>query len=365
MHARRLTSTYFAVSFLTILLIVSCTLAPTPPASPTPSPAPTLTATPTPEPAVDAFTMNGRLEHTINMANALEAPYEGDWGLVLKEDYFRLASQRGFTAIRLPVRWNAHALETAPYTIDPAFFKRIDWAVQQAFENNLAIVVNIHHYEEELALDPTGHQARFLALWEQIAEHYQDYPNSLLFEPMNEPNGLMTPKHWNDLIALVVPVIRATNPTRNIVIGPADWNSLNDLDELSLPADDRHIIVTFHFYQPFQFTHQGAEWMPGSDSWLGTEWKASSAEKQAIQFDFNIVDKWAKDNNRPIFLGEFGAYSKADMNSRVLWTAFIAREAEKRNFSWGYWEFGAGFGVYDPAAGKWNDGLAQALLPNP
>jgi len=336
-------------------------------ALPTPTVIPTSTfipaPTPTPEPPLDAFTMNQSLARTVNLGNALEAPNEGEWGVTLKEEYFQLIHQKGFTAVRLPVRWNAHALKEAPYTIDPEFFKRVDWAVEQALANDLAIIVNIHHYEEELALDPTGQQARFLALWKQIAEHYQSYPNALLFEPLNEPNGGLNAKHWNDLIALTLPVIRATNPTRNVVIGPANWNNVGELDELSLPAEDQHIIATFHFYNPFQFTHQGAEWVQGSASWLGTEWKGSSAEKQLLQFDLNKVEQWSKDNQRPIFMGEFGAYSKADTDSRVRWTTFMAREAEARNFSWGYWEFCSGFGLYDQTTGQWREALVQALIP--
>jgi len=318
--------------------------------------------TPTSEPEVDAFIMNQRLARTVNLGNALEAPIEGEWGVTLQEEFFQLIAQKGFTAVRLPVRWSAHAMKEVPYTLDPEFFKRVDWAVEQAFANDLAIAVNMHHYEE-MALDPVGHQERFIAIWKQIAEHYQSYSNDLLFEPMNEPNGGLNAGQWNNLIALTLPVIRANNPTRNIVIGPANWNSADNLDELILPAEDRHIIVTFHFYNPFQFTHQGAEWVTGSESWMGMEWKGSSAEKQLLQFDLNKVEQWSKDNQRPIFLGEFGAYSKADMESRIRWTSFIAREAEAHNFSWSYWEFCAGFGLYDQATGHWREDLVQALIP--
>jgi len=345
-HSSPLRTATIRLAFVLMFIVAACTAAPTP----------------TPEPPVDAQTMNQHLARTVNLGNALEAPNEGEWGVTLKEEFFQLIREAGFTAVRLPVRWSAHALEAAPYTIDPEFFKRVDWAVEQAFANNLAIVVNMHHYEA-MALDPTEHQARFTALWQQIAEHYQSYPNALLFEPMNEPNGLVSAKRWNDLIAATLPVIRATNPTRNIVIGPAEWNDLQALDELTLPANDQHLIVTFHYYRPFQFTHQAAEWVQGSAGWLGTEWTASSAQKQLVQYDFKLVGQWAKDNQRPVFLGEFGAYSKADMDSRARWTAFVAREAEAQGFSWSYWEFCAGFGVYDLASGQWNELLVQALIP--
>ncbi len=318
---------------------------------------------PTQEPPIDAFTMNQRLARTINISNALEAPSEGAWGVTIQDEYFQIIHDAGFTAVRLPVRWSAHALKEAPYTIEPAFFQRMDHVINQAMSQDLAVIVNMHHYEE-IALDLDAHQKRFIALWQQIAGHYQSYPSTLLFEPMNEPNGAVVGSRWNKLLAATLPVIRATNPTRNLVIGPAQWNDLRALNELELPSDDQHIIVTFHYYQPYQFTHQAADWVQGSASWLGTAWKGSSTEKQYVQYDFKIVTQWAKENQRPIFLGEFGAYSKADIESRARWTAFIAREAEKQGFSWSYWEFCSGFGVYDPTNNEWVEPLLRALIPN-
>ena len=228
---------------VTILIVSACSASP----KPTPTPNPTTALTATAEPGRDAFTMNRRLGKTVNLGNALEAPNEGEWGVTLREEFFQVISQKGFTAIRLPVRWSAHALKEAPYTVDREFFKRVDWAIEQAFSNHLAIVVNMHHYEE-MALDPKGHQERYLALWKQIAEHYQSYSNELLFEPLNEPSGILNDKYWNDLLALTIPMIRASNPTRNLVIGPASSNSPDHLEKLMLPAEDLHIIVTFHFY---------------------------------------------------------------------------------------------------------------------
>ncbi|MBN1411035.1 MAG: hypothetical protein JW969_09325 [Spirochaetales bacterium] len=62
-------------------------------------------------------------------------------------------------------------------------------------------------------------------------------------------------------------------------------------------------------------------------------------------------------------MGEFGAYSKADPESRVRWTAFLAREAEARGIFWTYWEFCSGFGVYNSGTGKWRKELLDALVP--
>src|SRR5689334_6429272 len=81
-----------------------------------------------------------KLGRGMNFGNALEAPNEGEWGVTLKADYFRAIKEAGFDTIRLPVRWSAHAQADAPYTIDPVFAKRIDWAIDQAVANKLNII---------------------------------------------------------------------------------------------------------------------------------------------------------------------------------------------------------------------------------
>jgi len=119
------------------------------------------------------------------------------------------------------------------------------------------------------------------------------------------------------------------------------------LAKLKLP-EDANLIVTVHYYSPFEFTHQGAEWADAKVRDLkGIKWEGTDAEMAALRKDLDTAAKWAKENKRPVFLGEFGAYSKGDMDSRAKWTRAVAREAEARGFSWAYWEFGAGFGAYD------------------
>jgi len=350
---------------LCLLIATGCSMnTPNPTNTPAPLPAssPKPTQTITPEGLVDPFEQNKLLGRGVNLGNALEAPNEGEWGMVLQEEYFGLIKGAGFDSVRIPIRWSTHASQTPPYTIDPAFFERVDWAVNQAIQNDLQVVINMHHYEE-IFKEPAAQQERFLALWGQIAAHYKDYPTSLVFEILNEPNNMLTTRLWNSLLVEALAKIRPTNPDRNIIIGPAEWNSLYKLNDLILPEDDRHIIVTFHYYLPFHFTHQGAEWAEGSEAWMGTTWEGTQDQQKALELDLNIAANWAKQNNRPLYLGEFGAYSKADLDSRARWMNFVARQAEARGMSWAYWEFGAGFGIYERQLKIWMKPLLNALIP--
>ncbi len=297
----------------------------------------------------------------VNLGNALEAPKEGAWGVTLEGKYFDLIRKAGFDSVRIPVRWNAHAEEAAPYTIDPELFARVDWAVENALARDLKAVVNIHHYDA-IMKDPDGHRERFLALWEQIAGHYKDCPPELAFELLNEPHAKLTAGKWNRMLAEAIRVVRRTNPARKIVVGPVGWNAIKELPSLELPEEDRNLVVTVHYYEPFKFTHQGANWVGGqADQWLGTRWMGTPSEKRAVVRELDAAIAWAVEHRRPILLGEFGAYSKADIQSRARWTRFVAEEAARRKMGTAYWEFCSGFGVYDPDRGAWREPLLEAL----
>ena len=303
---------------------------------------------------------NKRLGRGINLGNALEAPNEGEWGVKLKPEYFTAIKEAGFQTVRLPVKWSAHAKAEAPYTIDAKFFARVDWAIEQALANKLNIIVNVHHYGE-MDSQPDAHLARLVGLWEQIASHYREQPAGVYFEILNEPHEKLIEAKWNQAIPPLLAAIRKTNPTRPVIVGPAFWNAIWALDKLELPAD-KNLILTVHYYDPHQFTHQGAPWAAGADKWKGKKWTGSETEQAEIQKAFAKAADWAKRHELPVLLGEFGAYQEADLESRVRWTKFIVHEAEKQGFSWSYWEFCSGFGAYDPAKDVWRLELKQALL---
>jgi len=309
----------------------------------------------------DIYAANKRLGRGVNLRNALEAPTEGAWGVTLKAEYFKAIKDAGFDSVRLPVKWSAHAQAEPPYTIDPKFFERVDWAIDQALQNQLNIVVNVHHYDE-MDADPDRHLPRLVGLWEQIAARYKDRPAGVYFELDNEPHDKLIAAKWNAAVPKLLAAVRKTNPTRPVIVGPVQWNSIRALDGLQLPEGDRNLIVTVHSYEPFEFTHQGAPWAKGSDKWKGRKWTGSDAEKADVRKRFEQAAAWAKKHDRPVFLGEFGAFSAADMDSRARWTRFVAREAERLGWSWAYWEFCAGFGVYDPKADMWREPLKAALL---
>ncbi|MBN1799736.1 MAG: cellulase family glycosylhydrolase, partial [Spirochaetales bacterium] len=317
--------------------------------------------------ASPAVSMPTPLFRGINLSNTFDAPYEGAWGegALMQEAYFQVIKDADFDHIRIPVRWSAHAEETAPYTIDPEFFDRIDWAIDNTISRGMTAVIDMHHYEEFNA-DPESQRERFIALWGQIAEHYKGYPDNLYFELYNEPglSALFTVEFWNDAVKDVYNLIRTTNPTRYIVIGTVQWKDEREGSvQLELPDNYTNIILTFHPYIPWDFCFQQVEWMENPPP--ASEWNGTLEQREHIIEFLNIYTQWrAVHSDVPLWNGEFCVHM-ADMDSRVRWNTFISRECEKRGIAHTYWGFmNDEPALYDTTAGEWEKvDILHALLP--
>lgn len=313
-----------------------------------------------------AFALNQKLGRGINLGNMFEAPTESGWGNPYRPDYFRRIASLGFKHVRIPVRWDTpeRTMLSAPYTVSPTFLNRLKGVIDDAHQQGLYVIINMHHHEE-LFSDPEKIKPRFLSQWTQIAGFFKEYDDRLLFEVLNEPHGGLTPERWNQYFAESLAIIRQTNPTRMVVMGMPLYGGLAGVPYLQLP-EDPYLIVSPHYYNPFRFTHQGAGWAGNeASSWLGTPWRGLQAEREEVMNEFEAVIRLSKEKNVPVHVGEFGTYHKADLDSRVRWSNFLARWFEEQGFSWAYWEFSAGFGVFNPATGQYLQPLVDALTVSP
>jgi endoglucanase len=335
-----------------------------------------------------------RLNRGMNLGDALDAPSEGAWGVRLSATDFSAVKRAGFDHVRLPIRFNAHAGATSPYTVLPQFFERVDWAIHQALDSGLAIVLDFHHYEELMA-DPEAHRERFLGIWRQIAERYENQPGAVAFELLNEPCDALVASVWNEILADALKIVRATNPSRTVVVEGVFWASAKNLrDTLVVPDGDPNLVGSFHMYQPMLFTHQGADWMPGEyqthgvlfpgppetpivpvDAASAVAWVRNWFDRYnrepadtnpctvgAITEQLDMARTWGDRHHLPVYMGEFGADDVGDPTSRAAWTRATRVEAERRGFGWAYWDDGGRFRILDRATGQWVPFLKAALL---
>jgi endoglucanase len=367
--------------------------APTTPATSPPTAAPLDKNLPRPDVIAKSAPLPG-FTKGINLGNCLDAPAEGAWGTVISEKHFAMAEAAGFDHVRLPVRFSTPERmdATAPYAIKEDFFKRVDFALEQAHQHHLSLIIDVHHFNE-MNKDPAANKERLYAIWRQVGERYAKQPATVAFEILNEPTEKLEPKLLNEISKETIKIMRAKNPKRIIFADSYFWADAKRLAELELPKDP-NVVAQFHMYQPILFTHQGAPWMdppfqtrgvifpgPGpapvtplpaaaKESWVAEWFKGYNEQPAATNpggpktvFEyFDAAAKYVKATGKRVYLGEFGAVEYADEQSRENYVWLVRTEAERRGIGWAYWDDGGGFKVMNPVAGTWNEGLKKALL---
>ena len=330
--------------------------------------------------------------HGVNLGNYLEVPPGQNWGVTVSADEFVAMKREGFDHVRVPVGWHHHAGAAPDYTIAPEFFARVDFVATNVIANKMAVMINIHHFDE-LDKDPAAATAEFLKIWQQLAAHYKNFPRQLAFELDNEPHDHATAAMMNPIYARAIAEIRALDPQRTFFVEPSNWGNIDELKNLVLPPDD-NVIVSVHGYDPFHFTHQGASWtsadfkqsgvvFPGPPArplvpdmslapkpwvldWfkkynsLPTEQNPSSPAAFAGKLKF--VHAWSEHYGRPVHLGEFGAIAKADEQSRANFYAAFRRTAEQEQLGWCVWDWSAIFRYWDNQKKTALPGMHAALF---
>jgi endoglucanase len=295
----------------------------------------------------------------VNMGNHLEAPKEGAWGgRLIADDDFEIIAKAGFNTIRLPVRWSTHAAKKAPYTIDKVFMARIKHFVGRARAAGLNVILNSHHFDE-IHENPAKHAPKLAGMWRQIATTFAREPNEhVWFEIENEPHNKFD--HTNLLKTLnpALAAIRATNPVRPVIIGGEFWSGIDSLATLPLP-NDPHIVPTFHYYEPFDFTHQGAGWVNPSPA-MGRVY-GTDADIERLVKDVKKVRDYIKRTGKTPFMGEFGAHSTIPQAERVTYQRTMRVAFDNLKIGMCAWGFTNTFPLYDSAKKEWVPGMRAAM----
>jgi len=305
-----------------------------------------------------AFNMNAKLGKGVSLGNAFDLENLSSWDVKNTPYLIKEIKEKGFSHIRIPVSWSKYAINDAPYTIQTKFFDTIQWAVDLALQEKLNVVLTVEGFNE-LSSNPTENKAKFLGLWNQISNRFELYSDSLYFELLHSPQDALTTELWNSYLQEAITLIRAKHESRIIIVDAADNSSIYALQNLLLPALDTSLIVSFQYFEPFDFTHQQ---IPLNSDLEHILWDSSSAETSIINSDLNIASAFSNTNNIPIYVNAFGVTNNADSISRLKWISHLSQSFQDLGFSSAYWEFASTFGLYDYSLNCYNTSILTAVI---
>ena len=307
----------------------------------------------------------------INLGNTLEEAVEGPPPHAADERYIAAFAATGFTLLRLPVRWDKHALADAPFTVDAAWLERVKTVVGWATSRGLRVVVNSHDDSWiDVAPDAAFAAAlpRFLAIWTQVAAAFAGASPLLAFEVYNEPH-VMSLASLNTLQASVHAIIRAADATRTVSVcglamdGPW-WIASSASAGLVLPAladgsPDPHLVLQIHDYDPFKFA---------SPPFSVFSW-GSAADIAKVRGQLANVTAWARARRPPpapplpVLLGEFAvSHLQPNASARLAWYGVMAQAARDAGLAAvAAWDDDGWFMTLNRTSMTWDQGVLRAL----
>lgn len=320
-----------------------------------------------------------------NLGNTLDATGGGalltsemSWGNPkTSEEVFKKLKDSGFNIVRIPVSWENHFGPEPEYMIHDVWLKRVKEIVDYAIDNDLYVIINMHHEEWHFPSYDNQEKATTILtkVWAQIADEFKDYDEHLIFEGMNEPRMKGTALEWNggnaearDVINQLnnsfVETIRkadGNNPYRHLMIPTyAASSDSKTWRDFVIPEDDK-IIVSIHAYTPYNFALN----KNGTAKW--------SSENQSDTRDIdnlmnNIYNSFLS-KGVPVIIGEFGAVDKDNSEARVDWAKYYMQKASEKGIPCIYWDNGAFtgdgelFGLLDRREYIWkNQDIVDALM---
>lgn len=311
-----------------------------------------------------------RMSHGLNLGAYRYASED-----VVSDALVQSLGKAGFKHVRLTVDPKRIWTPDSPSILDTEGISRLDLVLKRLLANHLAVSVDIHDPDKRVWNDPEW-GTRFVSFWGALAKHLSKFdPNYLFLEVCNEPLS-DTPAVWDALQGRCLAAMRKSAPhhtliaSPNMQIAPGNWNVLEVMKTFK-PVADTNVVYTFHYYNPFLFTHQGATWSwdgvkglsgipyPSSPDAVAAKAEAYSQPQKGyiVQYgkerwdaaktaeDMKPYVEWRKKYNVPLTCGEFGAYKNGPVQDRLVWLRDVRSALEKYKVPWTIWDDGGGFGV--------------------
>ncbi|GGG94142.1 glycoside hydrolase family 5 protein [Silvibacterium dinghuense] len=286
----------------------------------------------------------------------------------------------GFDSVRIGVDPSLIERHGDLQPANPAALATLHKAVDEALAAHLAVTLCIfpsddykHQLSSEWGVGELTETWRILA-----ASFAQTDADHVFYELINEPE-VQDPYRWMGIEARLVEAVRSVDAQHTMIAAGASYSGLGDLLATE-PVHDANVIYTFHFYEPYPFTHQGATW--GSAEWpfyrsipypatpqqITEQMKAVPSDlaryylylyaaggwnAETIAGRIAFAAAWGKECGVPVIANEFGVYrDTADAASRMRWLHDVRTAFESNGIGWTMWDYAGNFGVARRSGGK-------------
>ncbi|TIX01738.1 MAG: glycoside hydrolase family 5 protein [Mesorhizobium sp.] len=337
-----------------------------------------------------------------------------EWRKFLGEDDLKALKAAGFDFLRMPVDPSPFLSGRTMALRDDLYASVLD-SVRMINRAGLKVVVDMHLIPAggsrkigmaQVMDDPRTFDAYVEMVRKMARTLAGEDPAQVAFEPMNEPivdcdsDGTSL---WPDRQRKLFAAARSSATKLTLVLTGACYSAASSLDKINPKTiPDDNVIWTFHSYDPFLLTHQGATWagdfipyvtglpypltavpkaqldvtldtirarIKAEAPWTRQSGLLAYLDEQVASMDssdrllglmdapFKKVEAWAKANGvKPenITLGEFGMIRQEYGNAYVMpaeYRAAYVRDmiahAETHGFSWSVWSYGGAFGIVD------------------
>lgn len=300
-------------------------------------------------------------------------------------DDVKFIAESGFDHLRIPI--DEEQMFDANLNPEKEAFTLLHNAIGWCKEFNLKVVVDLHilrshHFNAEtkpLFTDKNA-QEQFYECWRKISAELKRYPRTFVaYELMNEPVANDS-EQWNVIVNRCLEVVRELEPRRTIIIGANRWQAYDEVKNLRVPENDKNIILSFHFYNPFPLTHYRASWTEQKDNPLKVYYPGYIVKKEDVEKlspelkrrwewlsnnynDINTLEKQIKQAydaatamGRTLYLGEFGALTTAGEESIIRWYRDIMTICKKYDIGHATWDYPrGGFGIFRKDGSPWQE----------
>ena len=318
----------------------------------------------------DAYTDENRAD---------EMSYESFWcGIETNKGMIDAIKAAGFETIRIPVSWHNHVSDDGNYTISEAWLNRVQEVVDYAMDNDMYIILNIHHDNSTSYMYPSQEymeqsKAYVESIWSQVATHFADYDEHLILESLNEPRLVDTNYEWwldlnnqecveavqciNELNQLFVDTVRASgghNEDRYLLVPGYDASLQGATNQyFELPQDSEgnqnKILVEVHAYTPYNFALQAPSEGGSTDQWS----KDSASSISEINSTMDTLYEMYVKNGIGVVIDEFGARDKGNnIQARTDFATYYVAAARARGITCCWWDNnafsgnGENFGIF-------------------